>query len=135
MDTVEGIISEPRVDISGQSGIVVSGYSVRIFTGQKPTSAGGLVLVRHDHAAFGVLQTPSGAETKATYISTNAGWEIFMSRNWQVVSKAIQQLAANRYPVKSEGMFPYDTHYVLATEEEMEHLKQRAAALVERLCA
>ena len=40
-----------------------------------------------------------------------------MSRDWQAVSKAIQQLAAGRYAVKSEGMFPYDTHYVLATDE------------------
>jgi hypothetical protein len=58
-----------------------------------------------------------------------------MSRNWQAVSKAIQKLAAGRYPVKSEGMFPYDTHYVLATDEEMERLNERAAAMGECLCA
>lgn len=57
-----------------------------------------------------------------------------MSRHWHAVSKAIQQLAAGRYPVKSKGMFPYDTHYVLATDEETECLK-RAAASGERLCA
>ena len=28
-----------------------------------------------------------------------------MSRDWQAVSKAIQQLAAGRYAVKSEAMF------------------------------
>ena len=58
-----------------------------------------------------------------------------MSRNWQAVSKAIQKLAAGRYPVKSEGMFPYDTHYVLATDEEIERLNERAAVMDERLCA
>ena len=58
-----------------------------------------------------------------------------MSRNWQAVSKAIQQLAASRYAVKSEGMFPYDTHYVLATDEEIERLNERAAAMGERLYA
>jgi hypothetical protein len=45
-----------------------------------------------------------------------------MSRNWHTVSKAIQKLAATRYPVKSEGMFPYETHYVLATDHEVEQL-------------
>jgi hypothetical protein len=58
-----------------------------------------------------------------------------MSRKWQAVSKAIQKLAAGRYPVKSEGMFPYDTHYVLATDEEIERLSERAAAMGERQCA
>jgi hypothetical protein len=58
-----------------------------------------------------------------------------MSRNWQAVSRAIQQLAAGRYAVKSEGMFPYDTHYVLATDEEIERLNGQAAAMGERLCA
>ena len=50
-----------------------------------------------------------------------------MSRNWQAVSKAIQQLAAGWYAAKSEGMFPYDTHYVLGTDEEIERLNERAA--------
>lgn len=58
-----------------------------------------------------------------------------MSRHWQAVSKAIQMFAAGRYPVKSEGMFPYDIHYVLATDEEIERLNERAAAIGERLCA
>jgi hypothetical protein len=58
-----------------------------------------------------------------------------MSRNWQTVSKAVQQFAAGQYPVKSEGMFPYDTHYVLATDEEIERLTERVAAMGERLCA
>jgi hypothetical protein len=61
--------------------------------------------------------------------------EVVMSRNWQAVSKFIQQLAAGRYVVKSEGMFPYDTHYVLATDEEIERLNERAAAMGEPLCA
>ena len=58
-----------------------------------------------------------------------------MSRNWQAVSKAIQRLGVDRYPVKSEGMFPYDTHYVLATDEEMERLNEEAAVMGERPCA
>ena len=58
-----------------------------------------------------------------------------MSRDWQAVSKAIQKLAASGYAVKSEGMFPYDTHYVLATENEIERLNERAVAMGERLCA
>ena len=37
-----------------------------------------------------------------------------MSRNWQRVAKNIQKLAAGMYAVKSEGSFPYETHYVLA---------------------
>ena len=45
-----------------------------------------------------------------------------MSRNWHTVSKAIQLLAAGLYPVKNEGMFSYETHYVLATAEEIERL-------------
>jgi hypothetical protein len=68
-------------------------------------------------------------------MSINARPEVFMSRNWQAVSKAIQQLAAGRYAVKNEGMFPYDTHYVLATDKEIERLNERAAPMGERLCA
>jgi len=45
-----------------------------------------------------------------------------VSRNWQTVSKAIQKLAAGVLVVKSEGMFPYETHYVLAPDEEVERL-------------
>ena len=45
-----------------------------------------------------------------------------MSRNWRTVSKAIQKLAAGLLAVKNEGMFPYETHYVLATAEEIERL-------------
>jgi hypothetical protein len=52
-----------------------------------------------------------------------------MSRNWHTVSKAIQQLAAGLYPVKSEGMFPYETHYVLATDEEVERLYDRGTVM------
>jgi hypothetical protein len=75
------------------------------------------------------------AETTPTNISIKPRPEVFMSRNWQAVSRAIQQLAAGRYAVKSEGMFPYDTHYVLATDEEIERLNGQAAAMGERLCA
>ena len=56
-----------------------------------------------------------------------------MSRNWQTVSKAIQKLAANLHPVKTEGMFPYETHYVLATDEEVERLYDRGTATDEHL--
>jgi hypothetical protein len=45
-----------------------------------------------------------------------------VSRNWQSVSKDIQKLAAGVLVVKNEGMFPYETHYVLATDEEVEQL-------------
>jgi hypothetical protein len=45
-----------------------------------------------------------------------------VSRHWQTVSKAIQKLAAGALVVKSEGVFPYETHYVLATDEEVEQL-------------
>lgn len=45
-----------------------------------------------------------------------------MSRHWRRVSKALQKLAAGLHAVKSEGMFPYETHYVLATDEELERL-------------
>ena len=47
-----------------------------------------------------------------------------MSRSWQRVAKNIQKLAAGMYAVKSEGMFPYETHYVLATDEEVERLHE-----------
>ena len=57
-----------------------------------------------------------------------------MSRNWQTVAKDIQKLAVGMYAVKSEGMFPYETHYVLATDEEIARLNERAAAMDERLC-
>ena len=57
-----------------------------------------------------------------------------VSRNWQAVSKSIQNLAAGMYAVKSEGMFPYETHYVLATDEEIERLYERDTATDEQLC-
>jgi hypothetical protein len=68
-------------------------------------------------------------------MSINPRPQVIMSRNWHAVSKAIQKLAAGQYPVKSEGMSPYDTHYVLATDEENERLNKRAATMGERLCA
>ena len=45
-----------------------------------------------------------------------------MSRHWLRVSKPIQKLAAGRYPIMSEGMFPYEIYYVLATDEEIQRL-------------
>jgi hypothetical protein len=45
-----------------------------------------------------------------------------MSRSWRAVSKAIQKLAVGLHDVKSEGMFPYETHYVLATDAEVGRL-------------
>ena len=52
-----------------------------------------------------------------------------MSRNWQIVSKAIQKLAAGLYPIKSEGMFPYETCYVLATDEEIQRINELSATM------
>jgi hypothetical protein len=45
-----------------------------------------------------------------------------MSRSWQTVSKSIQRLGVGLYAVKSEGMFPYEMHYVLVTDEEVARL-------------
>jgi hypothetical protein len=42
-----------------------------------------------------------------------------MSRHWHRVSKPIQKLAAG---LMSEGMFPYEVYYVLATDEEIQRL-------------
>jgi len=51
--------------------------------------------------------------------ATNQSRRSAMSRNWQRVAKNIQKLAAGMYAVKSEGMFPYEMHYVLVTDEEV----------------
>jgi hypothetical protein len=48
-----------------------------------------------------------------------------MSRHWRMVSKAIQKLAVGLHEIKSEGMFPYETYYVLATDKELEQLYDR----------
>ena len=56
-----------------------------------------------------------------------------MSRHWQTVSKAIQELAAGLHLFKNEGMFPYETHYVFATDEEVERLYDRGTATDEHL--
>jgi hypothetical protein len=45
-----------------------------------------------------------------------------MSRHWRTVSKAMQKLAAGLYELKSEGMLPYETCYVLATDNELKLL-------------
>ena len=66
--------------------------------------------------------------------ATNQNRTFPVSRKWQTVSKAIQKLAAGMYAVKSEGSFPYETHYVLATDEEVERLHERGTAMDEQLC-
>ena len=48
-----------------------------------------------------------------------------MSRHWHRVSKSIQKVAADLLPTMSEGMFPYEIYYVLATDEEIERLDER----------
>ena len=49
-----------------------------------------------------------------------------MSRHWHRVSKPFQKLAAGLYPIMSEGMFPYEIYYVLATDEEIQRLSGSA---------
>ena len=49
------------------------------------------------------------------------------SRHWHRVSKPIQKLAADLYPIMTEGMFPYEIYYVLATDEEIQRLSDSAA--------
>ena len=51
-----------------------------------------------------------------------------MSRHWRRVSKAMQKLATRLHEVKSEGMSPYETFYVLATDEELERLYDLATS-------
>ena len=48
-----------------------------------------------------------------------------MSRHWHPVSKSIQKLTAGFLATRSEGMFPYEIYYVLATDEEIERLDER----------
>ncbi len=48
-----------------------------------------------------------------------------MSRHWRRVSKATQELATGLLEINSEGMFPYATYYVLATDTELERLYDR----------
>jgi hypothetical protein len=57
-----------------------------------------------------------------------------MSRHWRRVSKALQKLAVGLHPLKSEGMFPYETHYVLATDEELKRLYDWGIVMNEHLC-
>jgi hypothetical protein len=51
-----------------------------------------------------------------------------MSRHWHRVSKSIQNLAVGHYPIMSEGMSPYEIYYVLATDEEIQHLNELRTA-------
>jgi hypothetical protein len=53
-----------------------------------------------------------------------------MSRHWRAVSKAMQKLAVSLHKVKSEGMFPYETYYVLATDKELERLYDLGTASI-----
>ena len=53
-----------------------------------------------------------------------------MSRHWRTVSKAMQKLAAGLHEVKCEGMFPYETYYVLATDKELELLYDLGTASI-----
>jgi hypothetical protein len=48
-----------------------------------------------------------------------------MSRHWRRVSKVTQKLATGLLEIKSEGTFPYETYYVLATYTEFERLYDR----------
>lgn len=50
-----------------------------------------------------------------------------MSRHWHRVPKRIQKLAADLYPIMTEGMLPYEIYYVLATDEEIQRLCDSAA--------
>ena len=52
-----------------------------------------------------------------------------MSRHWRRVSKAMQKLATGLHEVKREGMSPYETFYVLATDEELERLYDLATSI------
>ena len=58
-----------------------------------------------------------------------------MSRHWRRVSKVTQKLATGLLEIKSEGTFPYETYYVLATDPEFEQLgnegQRRSAPLPE----
>ena len=52
-----------------------------------------------------------------------------MSRHWRTVSKAMQKLATGLHEVKSEGMSPYETYYVLATDKELGRLYDLATSI------
>ena len=56
-----------------------------------------------------------------------------MSRHWRRVSKATQKLATGLLEIKSEGEFPYETYYVLATDTELEQLYDREQRAFRRL--
>ena len=53
-----------------------------------------------------------------------------MSRHWRTVSKATQKLATGLLEIKSEGMSPYETYYVLATDKELERLYDLATTSI-----
>jgi hypothetical protein len=41
----------------------------------------------------------------------------------------MQKLAVGRYPVMSEGMFPYEIYYVLGTDEEIQRLNELSTTI------
>lgn len=53
-----------------------------------------------------------------------------MSRHWRIVSKAVQKLATGLHEIKIEGMSPYETYYVLATDNELEQLYDLATTSI-----
>jgi hypothetical protein len=63
-----------------------------------------------------VVQTTAGEECRS----------FAMSRHWHRVSRSMQKHAAGAYPIMSEGMSPYETCYVLATDEEIRRLERDA---------
>jgi len=79
-------------------------------------------MIRQGHAAFapdhsfaktaGISKPIARAKAEESYHVAQ------LARGFQGHSK----LAAAQYPVKSEGMFPYETYYVLATDQEVEQL-------------
>ena len=56
-----------------------------------------------------------------------------MSRHWRRVSKVTQKRATNSLEIKSEGTFPYETYYVLATDIEFEGLQDQEQRALARL--
>ena len=65
---------------------------------------------------------------------TNQNRTFPVSRKWQTVSEALQKLENGIYAVKSEGMFPYETYYVPATDEEVDRLHERETAMDKYFC-
>jgi hypothetical protein len=56
-----------------------------------------------------------------------------MSRHWRRISEGSRKLATGLLEVKSEGTFPYETYYVLATDTEFQQLSDREQRAFARL--